>query len=232
MNIPEFTAQASLYRTNNRYRSSGLESGDLWYSGSIVPTYYPGPAAKAACDKCLTSARDDYFKCVLLQGFPLSLIHCTLGAWWNAGSCVVEDCCPKRCEFSIEAGKGCCDADEHCVDPGDPNSRSGCCPSDQDVCAGKCCAKGEKCCGDLCCAKGHFCCGDTCCPSNMMCDNGSCTYPSFGGEAPPPPHVYPPIKPIDPSHPHCDPGWTPCMAGCCPPGLRCCGPVCAEVCVN
>jgi hypothetical protein len=49
MNIPAFTAQASLYRTSNRYRSSGREAGNLWSGESVVPAYYPGPAGEAAC---------------------------------------------------------------------------------------------------------------------------------------------------------------------------------------
>ncbi len=178
-----------------------------------MPVYYPGPAAQAACNKCLESALEDYFKCIAFEGFPISLIHCTLKAWWDGGSCIVDDCCPKRCgppDISDLAGSGCCDADEHCVDIDDPNSRHGCCPSDQSVCGGKCCAQGERCCGDI------------CCPSNYFClEGGICSESSGFPHTPPPP---------PPAH-SCTPGAEPCgepdssgvIRMCCPPGLKCCG---------
>jgi hypothetical protein len=209
MTIPEFTAQASLYRTSNSYRSSSSsEHGDLWSGHGIVPAYFPGPAAKAACNNCLESALTDYFKCIATQGFPFSLIHCSLGAWWDAGSCIVDDCCPRRCGppdvFDL-AGSGCCDANEHCVDRSDPNSRSGCCPSDQTVCAGKCCAKG------------YSCCGDTCCPPNYFClGGGFCS--EFPGPLLPPRGAQTPTPPPN----NCIFGGAPCGPKCCPPGLECC----------
>jgi hypothetical protein len=207
MSIPEFTAQASLYRTNNCYRSSGSEGSDLLSDESIMLAYNPGPAAQAACNKCTNSAVSDYFKCIAFEGFPLSLIHCTLGAWWDAGACVVDDCCPKRCgppDFFDLAGSGCCDADDTCVAKNDPNSRHGCCPSDQSVCAGKCCAKGESCCGD------------TCCPPNYFCRDGVFCESEFIGDFPNTPPPPPPPN-------NCIFGGVPCGSKCCPPGLECCG---------
>jgi hypothetical protein len=214
MNIPEFTAQASLYRTSNRYRSSGSEFGDLGPGASVLPAYYPGPAAQAACNNCLNSAVDDYLKCIASEGFPASLIYCTLKAWWDGGSCVVDDCCPKRCgppDFFDLAGSGCCDKDENCVDQNDANSRHGCCPSDQRVCAGKCCAKGESCCGD------------TCCPPGWFCTAGVCSqFLPFGPPPPPPP---PPRFCKTASD--CGLGLQCCPAGAGPAGdLGVCQPVC------
>jgi hypothetical protein len=42
MNIPRFTAHASLCWTSGRHRSSGFECGDLRSGESIVPAYFPG----------------------------------------------------------------------------------------------------------------------------------------------------------------------------------------------
>lgn len=231
MNLPEFTAEASLYKSNNRYRSSGSEDGGLLSGESIELAYFPGPAAKEACNKCLTSAVSDYFECIAFEGFPFSLIHCTLKAWYDSGACVVDDCCPKRCgppDFGDLAGSGCCDANEQCVDRNDRNSRSGCCPSDQSVCAGKCCAKGESCCGD------------TCCPANYFCRDGFCS--EFPSPLLPPPGTPTPTPPRS----GCPSGSAPCgfpdssgvIRTCCPPGLQCCGysaqfgPECAAVCIR
>lgn len=209
MNIPEFTAQASLYKSSNRYRSSGLKC-DKGSGESIMPAYYPGPAAQAACNQCTKSALADYFECIATEGFPVSLIHCTLKAWWDAGSCIVDDCCPKRCgppDIFDLAGSGCCDADETCVSKNDLNSRHGCCPSDQSVCAGKCCPKG------------HTCCGDTCCPPTHFCRDGFCS------ELPAPslwPDDWEPPKPPARSTNYCRMGFEPCGGTCCAPGLECC----------
>jgi hypothetical protein len=223
MNIPQFTAQSSLYRTSNRYRSSGPEGGNLWSGDSVVPAYNPGPAAQAACNKCADSALGDYFKCIAFEGFPLSLVHCTLRAWWDAGACIVDDCCPKRCgppDIWDLAGSGCCDAGDTCVAKDDPNSRYGCCPSNQSVCGGRCCAIGE------------YCCGDTCC-GDPKCYHGMCGAdpPFTDPDNPPPPPPPPPVN-------NCIFGGAPCGPKCCPPGLQCCnysaqfGPECRTSCVN
>ncbi len=114
--------------------------------------------------------------------------------------------CPKICGLpnTLEgSGSGCCDEDAHCVEQNNPNSRQGCCPSDQRVCAGKCCAKGESCCGDVCCPPGYFC-----------LDGGYCTAS--------PPFV-PPSTPPPPPANNCLFGGALCGSKCCPSGLRCCG---------
>ena len=56
MSIPEFTAQASLYRTSNRYRSSGSEFSGLPPTQSVVAAYYPGRSTQYRCNKCLQPA--------------------------------------------------------------------------------------------------------------------------------------------------------------------------------
>jgi hypothetical protein len=209
MVMPGFSAEASVYRTRQHYNASSIGSEGLSSSESIVPAYYPGPAAQAACNKCLVSAVEDYFNCIATQGFPFSLIHCTLKSWWDGGSCIVDDCCPKRCgppDFFNLAGSGCCDANETCVAKNDPNSRHGCCPSGQSVCGGKCCPTGGPCCGDEC--------G---CTGGTVCTEGACTFPSFGSGGPPPP------PPLTQHGTFCFFG-KPCYDQCCPPDKKCCCP--------
>jgi len=227
MSIPEFTAEASLYRTNNRYRSSGSEFEGSPSTQSVVAAYFPGTATQAKCNRCSEIDLRNYGGCLTVGAigciasgpfYPVCaggvLGACNLGLLGAQALCAYDDCCPKRCgppDFFDLAGSGCCDANEQCVDRYDPNSRQGCCPSDQSVCAGKCCAKGESCCGD------------TCCPPNYFCrDGGFCSeFPSeFPNTPPPPPPRY-----------SCPPGAAPCgfpdssgvIRTCCPPGLQCCG---------
>src|SRR5437867_5536007 len=52
MNIPQFTAQASLYRTSNRYRSSGAELVGSQSAQLVLPAYIPGPATQHDCSVC------------------------------------------------------------------------------------------------------------------------------------------------------------------------------------
>ena len=115
-------------------------------------------------------------------------------------------CCPKVCSWPdliAGFGSGCCDHGEACVDKDDPNSREGCCPTEQAVCGGDCCAKGE------------YCCGENCCPADYFCRDGvSCSqFPGdFNPGTPPPP------PPAD----NCIFGGEPCGPKCCPPGTHCC----------
>lgn len=237
MNVPAFTAQASLYRTSNRYRSLSSEPGDPACVHSIVPAYMPGPATQRDCSVCTGLCDKEIEGCaIVVAGVVSAVCVATLGfgcpgavAAGEAALTVCAEayaacigycnipgwvpvvggyCCPKICGFPnpLEgSGSGCCDLGEACVDQHDPNSRQGCCPSDQLVCGGHCCAKGEKCCGD------------TCCPSNYYCVDGYCSeYPTgnvpFGNPPPPPPPVN-----------NCLFGGAPCGSKCCPPGLQCCG---------
>lgn len=202
---------------------------------SLLPAYYPGrQTTRDGCDRCLLRAGRDYATC--MAGVAVGSISCTIfyaacfgtGAalcWghlaWHIGECVTDDCCPKRCGAinPLEPGQGCCDADEQCVDIYDPNSRQGCCPSDQIVCAGKCCGKGDFCCGDTCCPeKGNKCCGGTCCPEAYHCRDGLFCEPQYIGEFP----TTPPPKPPKRLFNYCKIGYTPCGPTCCAPGLECC----------
>jgi len=216
MSIPEFTAEASLYRTTNRYRSSVSKIDGLPSAQSVVAAYFPGTATQAKCSECLAICAKVNVYCNVVAAFSIffppaavaAFTACAAEAVLCAGGCaapVIGSCCPKVCGFPnpLDPGEGCCDQNETCVDRYDPNSRQGCCPSDQSVCAGKCCSKGESCCGD------------TCCPPNYFCrEGGFCSeFPSDFPNTPPPP---PPIN-------NCIFGGAPCGSECCPPGLKCCG---------
>lgn len=224
MNVPEFTAEASLYRTTGHYRSgAGNTAQDKLLSDqSLIPAYYPGSqATRDACDRCLVRSARDYTTC--LAAAAVGSIPCTIfygacfGAaaavcWgylaWHIGECVTDDCCPKRCGAinPLEPGQGCCEADEQCVDRYDLNSRQGCCPADQIVCAGKCCAKGD------------FCCGGTCCPEGYFCREGVFCERQYIGDFPTTPPPKPPKRQLN----YCKAGWAPCGSTCCAPGLKCC----------
>lgn len=161
MNMPEFTAQASLYTTSNRYRSSGSEVSGLPSTQSVVAAYHPGPTTQAICNGCLQVCSDNWRSCenaaiALFWWDPFVLLtalraKCDSTEERCRNGCA-DVCCPQLCgpgEPST-SGAGCCDADESCVDQNDPNSRNGCCPSNQTVCGSKCCPAGFSCIGGLC----------------------------------------------------------------------------------
>lgn len=235
MSIPQFTAQASLYRTRRHYRGLSSDLGGLLPGEPIVPAYFPGSGTQHDCSTCLESAVKGNYICVgpptataaavcltsswftfgiscaaAVAGAAIALELCSSGFLIATGVCMATTCCPKLCGVPnpLDPGSGCCDEGEACVDQNDPNSRQGCCPRDQNVCAGKCCAKGESCCGD------------TCCPPDYFCRDGFCS--EFPGS----------IIPDNPKAPtdmgtfrekiKCPPGSERCGTMCCPPGLQCC----------
>jgi len=223
MNIPEFTAQASLYRTSNSYRCSGSEFSGSIPAQSVIAAYIPGPQTQHDCSVCTDAcavprniclakvAISVTEQCIGSLGFgcgaAIALGYIQTGSCYAGyeaclGYCNIPDlgvegfhgpCCPKICGWPnpLKGSRtGCCDHGEACVDQDDPNSRQGCCPSGQDVCAGKCCPIGEVCCP-----------GDRCCKP-----------PSFSNDPPPPPPVN-----------NCIFGGDPCGTKCCPIGTMCCG---------
>jgi hypothetical protein len=234
MSIPNFTAQASLYRSSRHYRGSAASSGSSRPGGSIVLAYRPLPATQIQCSECNDSCSFSNSVCngelvtplAALCGFSLFTLPgaCAAASYAQlycdalyAGCttlCLFKSCCPKACGIPdpLKPGDGCCDAGEHCVDQNDPNSRNGCCPSDQSVCGGSCCAKGEFCCGDSCCPPDTFCCGGSCCPSGTPCFSGVCAYPPLI-----PPGTPPPPPPAPPPPGGCPPGtWYNPLFGCAP----------------
>lgn len=198
MNIPEFTAQASLYRTSNRYRSSGSEVSDLPPIQSVVAAYHPGPTTRDNCNFCRRICWDNWSTC------DSTVVAAFL--WWSPGlmtalrfqcdsteeRCLnncADVCCPQLCgPGDPSTGAGCCDEDESCVDQNDPNSRNGCCPSNQTVCDGVCCPAGFSCIGHVC----------------------TTGFPN----TPPPPPPYNGCTLF---------GGVPCGTKCCYGGLQCCG---------
>jgi hypothetical protein len=233
--MPGFTAEASLYNANRRYRSPSSQSGELWSGESIVPAYRPGSATQANCYRCQETAARNLAGCLAIGGISCGSACVLAGPFWGAcfapcmggvivgcnvnflreeGWCALEDCCPKLCGVPnpFDPGSGCCDEGETCVSQDDPNSRRGCCPSDQIVCAGQCCPRE------------YSCCGDTCCPPNYFCRDGFCSEfvgPLFGPKDTSPPKPRGTFR--DPRiFALCGVGETPCGAECCPPGLQCC----------
>lgn len=233
LGVPAFTAEASLYQTRQRYRSFGFKSGDGPVGRPVVPAYHPGPETQRKCTRCGEIALRSLGICLAagaIASIPCgpfypacagaALVACDLKLLGDMAACSLDDCCPKVCGAinPFDPGAGCCDANEQCVGRYDPNSRGGCCPSDQTVCAGKCCARGETCCGETCCPPGHFCRG------GWICE------PTFIGSFPTTP---PPPPPVD----NCFFGGAPCGGKCCPPGLQCCGvfngqPDCRTSCIR
>jgi hypothetical protein len=165
MNIPQFTAQSSLYRTSNHYRSSAVEFDGSIPAQSVVAAYHPGPTTQYRCNKCLGTCAFDRDNCLNLVDTWIS--------WWDplaqllyakcysdAGDCIDQcskpplgACCPKACGplNPSNPGEGCCDTEDSC-------------------------------------------CGGTCCPPNLVCyDGGVCSDPPSPGflptTPPPPPTV-------------------------------------------
>jgi len=215
MNMPAFTAQASLYRSSNHYRRSGTDSGDSYSGQTVVAAYMPGPETQRACNNCIEGCAETLAQCAAIAALPL--VACVfppacIGAAAVAGAalaacnvnslaCIARSnllrCGPKGCGTPnpFDPGEGCCDENEACVDPYDRNSRRGCCPSDQVVCAGKCCPTA------------HTCCGGTCCPPNHFCRDGFCS--EFPGPSLWPEDWTPPKRPKQPFN-YCKIGYEQC----------------------
>jgi hypothetical protein len=248
MNMPEFTAQASLYRTSGRYRSSGLGGGDASAGEAIFPAYYPGADTQARCNNCMTICVERY-EGALAAGavgcaagciatgplYPACYATCMGGVLASADAwllgCEFLSCAAPRSELFGWHPLGtspCCPKVCGFLNPFVPGE--GCCDEDEH-CVDRfdpnarqgCCPSDQSVCGGKCCAKGETCCGNECCPPGWFCNiDGSCTESplgSFGASEPPP-------KPPKPSPGSglfdCFPGWTHCKDKCCPPGLHCC----------
>jgi len=59
MNIPGFGAQASLYRTRNRYRAAGAAADISGHGESIHPAYMPGPETQRRCNEHIEGCLED-----------------------------------------------------------------------------------------------------------------------------------------------------------------------------
>ena len=164
MNLPAFTASASLYRTSNRYRSSSSEFSSLPSTESVVAAYRPGPSTQARCNECLQSCANDRASC---DSWVAGLL-----SWWNpwAGygyTRCASDAANCRASCSIPRLGPCCPKVCGPRNPSDPS--------------------------EGCCDKGDSCCDGTCCPPNLFCyDGGICGEPpppGFPTTPPPPPPI-------------------------------------------
>ena len=262
MNLPGFSAHSSLYRSTRYYTASSSEISDWSYGETIVPAYHPGTGTQRECSGCLEGVAKALILCdgaaavtaavvcgttgwitfgISCAGAAAALAAalgtCNVASLGGIAVCAATTCCPKLCGTPnpFDPGSGCCDDGEGCVDENDPNSRHGCCPSSQSVCAGKCCAVDESCCGSTCCPSPNHCCGDQCCPPGVPCCGGTCC--SF---------LPPSVPPPPPPQHSCGAGGVPCgfpdasgvIRTCCPPGLQCCsyspqfGPDCKTSCLH
>ena len=204
MNIPNFTAQASLYRTSRRYHSPGSQFSGFASTQSVVAAYHPGPTTQSHCNKCLQACAFDRDNCV-------SFVD-TWVSWWNPLAPLLY----ARC-YSNAA-----DCFERCADPA---VLGPCCPK---VC-GPLDPSNP---GEGCCDFGDTCCDGKCCPPNLFCyDGGICDEPPSPGfpTAPPPP---PPANKcsdfgLAPCGSHC------CYAGlqCCGVDKFTGQPFCKESCI-
>jgi hypothetical protein len=232
MNIPAFTAEASLYMTSNRYLSSSSEYSGPLSSYSIVPAYMPGPATQRECSVCTGTcdklaglcgagvAATVAAICVGTLGFGCAgavawggaiLANCAYGYAGCIGLCNVPSwvplvggyCCPKICGLPNPLeGSG-----SGCCDLGEACVDQGDPNSRQG-----CCPSGQSVCGGKCCAIGEYCCGDTCC-GDPHCFNDVCgNTPPFPDNPPPPPPNKCSIW-----------GGQLCGTKCCPIGTWCCG---------
>jgi hypothetical protein len=240
MNIPKFTAQASLYRASNSYHSSVAESGGSIPAPSVVAAYIPGPKTQNRCSGCIdvcTATRDVCLAKVAITvaetcwaslgfgcGAAIALGYIQAASCESTylscfGICNIPSasglgwespCCPKVCGFPTPGSEG-----TGCCDHGEA-----CVDQDDPNSREGCCPSGRLVCGNSCCAEGQ-----TFCTEGGQC---SSDFPGHFPNDPPPP---PPPN-------NCIFGGEPCGPKCCPPGLQCCnyspqfGPDCKTSCIH
>ena len=250
MNIPAFTAQATLYRARNHYRSSVTDFGGVTADQSVVAAYVPGPATQQRCSDCLAIAdfvrtgclawvaAQTALSCASTGIFTLGLGCAGAAIWgaWQAAGCEEKyleaegfchipfgpgRCCPKVCGVHIPEIQG-----SGCCDHGETCKGLGMRENTRDGC----CPVGRDC-GSGCCAPGEKCCGEICCPSNYYClDSRSCSeYPGTFANTTPPPQPESNCEFFE--------GGSRCGSKCCYGGLQCCGvekngqPICKSMCI-
>lgn len=164
MNLPAFTASASLYRTSNHYRSSSSELSSLPSTASVVAAYHPGPSTQARCNRCLQDCAFTLDNCLSFNDRWIS--------WWNPAGLFLNALC-----YSDAA-----DCRDQCANP----PLGACCPK-------ACGTRNPSDPSEGCCDKGDTCCDGTCCPSNLFCYGGGICGepppPGFPTTPPPPPPI-------------------------------------------
>jgi hypothetical protein len=254
MNLPTFSAQASLYRATNRYRSPVAGFGGVATDRSVVAAYMPGPQTQQRCSDCLHPYRVARDICRAKTAWMVGS-YCGLTGIFTLGTgCAAAIALGAQqiagCEEGYAVGFGICHI------PGGAGDFSGrCCPK---VCGvhtpgvpgSGCCDHGETCqgigmrentregccpvgrdCGSVCCAPGEKCCGEVCCPSTHYCLNNTCSEH---------PGTFPNTPPPAPRESPCYffAGGSPCGSKCCYGGMQCCGvdpkgePICQWSCVR
>jgi hypothetical protein len=247
MNMPAFSAQASLYRASNHYRSSVADFGGLTTDQSVIAAYITGSDTQQRCSDCLQIPRLKRDICLAKTAWMVAsycgitgiftfgsscAVAIGMGALQTAaceadylieeGYCHIPDagrCCPKVCGVHTPeiAGSGCCEKGETCKGLGVRENTRD-----------GCCPVGRDC-GSVCCAPGEKCCGEICCPSEYFClDSRTCSGSPPFSNTPPPPLPESPCEFFA--------GGSRCGNKCCYGGLQCCGvdikgqPICQEWC--
>jgi hypothetical protein len=232
MTIPRFSAEASLYRTRNRYH---LSSSDFEGPGehTIVPAYLPGPQTRERCSGCTDV-------CVAVKDVCLAkvAVMVTQACWgslgFGCGAAIAWGYMQSGgCYASYSACFGLCQIPSF----SEVGWKSPCCPK---VCgihtpgsAGSgCCDHGEACVGshnpntrDGCCPVGQECHGNCCAKGEHCLEGGICSsHPGYFDDTYPPP----PPPPVN----NCLFGGEPCGRKCCVGDEVCCydaalgGPIC------
>src|SRR5882724_6811997 len=158
MNFPQFTAEASLFRTQFYYRATAAIGS--FQSLGITPA--------DACDP-----GDAECFCRFTGGDPCGLTCCPSGT--RCANSDIGLCCNPQTEFGC--GNRCCSGGQHCTN-------GVCCQPGEIGCGGRCCASGMVCSDSsrsLCCNPGSTVCNGTCCPmvngQSQRCINGMCCPP-------------------------------------------------------
>ena len=243
INMPGFSAEVTLYRTRNRYRSSGSALDSAISAQSVVPALTFEDTEN--CTRCENKCNDQGAQCAgyAVGTWLLALASCAAtgpgypicASAASSAYALAEAACAGKtaaCNAICNApGESCCPVfcgPGHCCSTGETCFLDGCCPSDRQVCGGECCAQGASCCVGACCGPEDHCCGNACCPANVPCGaDGFCA--GFGHGPPPPPPD---------NGCYLFAGGSPCGKKCCYGGLQCCsysdefGPDCRTSCIH
>jgi hypothetical protein len=252
MNMPAFTAQATLYRARNHYRSSVADFGNLTADQSVVAAYLPGADTEQRCSDCLNPSDLLRTACLAKTAWTVASYCGLTGLFTFGASCAVAigvgaveaarceaeyligegichipgrgPCCPKVCGVHTPEfpGSGCCDHGETCKGIGVRENTRDGCCPVGRDCGVGCCAPDEKCCGGTCCPLDYYCIDD------LYCSQHQGTFPN----TPPP---TPPGSPD--SGCYFFAGGSPCGSKCCYNYQQCCDfkngqPVCADNCLR
>ena len=222
MTAPSFSAQASLYRTGNRYHASVGDGGAPMADDGVVAAYLPGRETLNRCSGCTDT-------CVGLRSVCIAKV-----AWIETQACLASfgiACGPIAAWAAFEIA-GCyghyakCFGICHVPTAREVGWESPCCPK---LCAfepGKpgsgCCDHGEACVGahnpntrDGCCPVGQECHGNCCAVGEHCLEGGICsTEPGYFENT----YPTPPTPPVN----NCIFGGEPCGRKCCLGNEVCC----------